>query len=71
MKIRRYQPDEASERWDLYVNTTHRVVARTYTQAQVDRWAPAQVEMKAWSQKLADTNPFVAVEKGRIVALPN
>lgn len=62
MEIRRYFAGEESEIWALYFDTTHRVVAREYTANQVDRWAPSTVDMEAWSQKLARTNPFVAVD---------
>ena len=67
MNIRRYDPREAAELWSLYFNTTHQVVAREYTEDQVNRWAPADLDMCAWTRKLARTNPFVAVENDQIV----
>jgi ribosomal protein S18 acetylase RimI-like enzyme len=67
MHIRRYIPGEEDEIWALYYNTTHRIVAREYTEAQVNRWAPPDVDRTAWARKLARTNPFVATESGRIL----
>jgi GNAT superfamily N-acetyltransferase len=67
VKIRRYKPGEEKEIWDLYYNTTRKVVVNDYTQAQVERWAPENKNMKEWSQRLLVSNPFVAVNSGLIV----
>lgn len=65
--IRRYQPGEEQEIWILYFDTTHQVVAQDYTTEQVDRWAPANADLKAWTQKLARTKPLVAIIEDQIV----
>ena len=67
MEIRRYRPGEEAEIWRLYFDTTHQIVACEYTAEQIERWAPADVDIEAWSRKLARTRPFVAVAENAIV----
>jgi GNAT superfamily N-acetyltransferase len=67
MEIRRYEPGEERELWRLYYNTTHRIVAQKYTLDQVNRWAPSANDEDAWIERLARSNPFVAVLDNRIV----
>lgn len=67
MQIRRYRPGEEAALWALYAETTHAVVAQAYTPAQVERWAPADADTDASAERLARTNPLVAVEGGRAV----
>ena len=67
MLIRRYRPGEGAELWALSFNTTRTIVAQAYTSAQVERWAPANADMEAWAERLARTNPLVAVEGGHIL----
>ena len=67
MLVRRYLPGEESEIWDIYFNTTHEIVAREYTVDQINRWVPRNMDMTWWAERLAQTNPFVAVEDGHIV----
>ena len=67
MEIRRYRLGEEDSLWALYFNTTHHVIAREYTQAQVNSWAPADADMEAWAERLATKNPLVAIEDGQIV----
>ncbi len=67
MTIRRYRPDEAEEIWRLYYDTTHRINGREYTKDQVERWAPGQMDMTEWTERLRQKNPFVADREGVIV----
>ena len=41
MQIRRYRPGEEAAIWAVYFEATRQTVARDYTAAQVQRWAPA------------------------------
>ena len=67
MIVRRYEPGEEEEIWDIYAGTTRKINSRDYTPAQIARWAPDDHDCAAWNEKLARSNPFVAVENGRLV----
>lgn len=67
MDIRRYQPGEEAAIWSVYYGSNRHVVSREYTDEQVKRWAPERPDMQAWTRRLADSNPFVAVVDGTIL----
>jgi putative acetyltransferase len=68
MIIRRYRTGEEEDLWNLYYFTTRLIVARDYTTAQIERWAPYDMDMVEWSSRLSARNPFVADNDGLIVA---
>ena len=51
----------------VYYYSKRNIVALEYTPEQVTRWAPDDRDMESWAEKLARTNPFVAVLENRIV----
>ena len=67
MNIRRYKIGEELAIWEVYYGSTRNIVAREYTDKQVERWAPDDYDMKSWKAKLAKSNPFVAVINDRVV----
>ena len=66
MNVRRYRTGEEDELWRLRSDTTRIVIGKDYTEAQVRRWAPDQIEPD-WSEKIRQKNPFVAEHDGQIV----
>ena len=67
MEIRRYVSGDEAEIVNLYTNTIHQISIRDYTTEQVNRWAPLDPDMAAWTAKLNRIRPFVAVEDDRIL----
>lgn len=67
MNVRRYNPGEEGELWQLYYDTTHIVNGKYYTKEQIERWAPKDKDMDEWKKRIAAKNPFVAVEDGAIL----
>ena len=61
MQIRRYQHSDAEELRQLFFNTIRTVNLRDYSEAQVQAWAPRQVDIAEWCERLAEINPFVCV----------
>lgn len=55
--------------WQVYFSATRESVARDYHPDLIDRWAPLEHDAGEWAARLAQTNPFVAVEDGRIVGM--
>ena len=66
INIRRCRPGEEEALWTLYHDTTHEVNGRDYTPEQLERWAPSQVDMKKWKDRIRARDPFVAERDGEI-----
>ena len=66
MNIRRYKIGEEAEIWQLYFRTTRIINGQDYTKEQIRRWAPDQIEPN-WSERLRQTNPFIAEHEGQII----
>ncbi len=52
--------------WKLRSDTTRIVIGKDYTAAQVQRWAPDEIDLD-WHEKIRRKNPFVVEHDGRIV----
>ena len=48
MKLRAYQSGDLPAILNLFRDTVHTVCARDYTRAQLDAWAPAELDAAAW-----------------------
>jgi putative acetyltransferase len=66
MKIRSYEISDTQEIVQLFYDTVHEVNIRDYTQAQVDAWAPADIDIASWTQSLSNKFTFVAQEGKKI-----
>ena len=53
MKIRRYKEGEEQALWSLLHETAHRVNCKDYSPAQLDAWAPAQIDLATWTERLS------------------
>jgi putative acetyltransferase len=69
MEIRRYQSGEENAIWSVYFAATHESNAKDYHPDLLERWAPRDQDMGQWTQRLARTNPFVAIVGGQIVGM--
>jgi putative acetyltransferase len=66
MKVRSYEIGDTQEIVKLFYHTVHEVNIRDYTQAQVDAWAPADIDIASWTQSLSSKFTFVAEEGEKI-----
>lgn len=67
MEIRTYRSEDRNHLAKLFYNTVHSVNLRDYNQAQLDAWAPRDMDMKRWKLSLLSHYTVVAEEKGEIV----
>ena len=67
MEIRSYHLADLPAIVMLFRETVHRVAARDYSQAELDAWAPAEIDVAAWAERLADNHTRVAAEKNRVL----
>jgi putative acetyltransferase len=67
VSVRRYQPGEERELWNLRFDTIRLVNCRDYTQDQIQAWAPDEADLDKWQSRIETSAPFVAVYEGTIV----
>ena len=65
--IRRYEPGEEASLFDVYFTAIHLVARHDYTAEQVEAWAPRDVDISLWQEKIRRINPFVAELNGELV----
>jgi putative acetyltransferase len=65
--IRRYEPGEETSLFDVYFTAIRLVARHDYTAEQVEAWAPADLDMSLWRDKIRKINPFVAQLNGELV----
>ncbi|MEX1039643.1 MAG: GNAT family N-acetyltransferase [Pirellulaceae bacterium] len=64
--IRRYKPSDLSAVIDIYRRSVHEVACCDYSPEQLAAWAPAKMDMHAWSKRLAEGGVFVADQAGTL-----
>jgi putative acetyltransferase len=67
MKVRTYEINDTPEIVKLFYDTVHEVNIRDYTKAQVDAWAPTDIDIASWTTSLSSKFTFVAEAGDRIV----
>ncbi len=67
MYIRRYSPNDISEIIELFYNTVHTINLRDYSPAEVDAWAPKNIDKVAWDHRLSENFTVVAEQDGTII----
>lgn len=67
MNIRRYKIGEEETLWRLCRDTTLRVNARDYGMELAEKWAPSQIDVGKWAERMRTKNPFVADQDGFIL----
>ncbi|MEG4172602.1 MULTISPECIES: GNAT family N-acetyltransferase [unclassified Microcoleus] len=66
MRVRTYEIGDTQQIVQLFYDTIHEVNIRDYTQAQVDAWAPAEMDIESWTKSLSSKFTFVAEEGDQI-----
>ena len=68
MRVRKFINGDEHELWELFYNTVHAINIYDYNQAQVDSWAPADLDVNIEIKKFRKINPFVVIKNEKIVA---
>ncbi|MEG4572107.1 GNAT family N-acetyltransferase [Microcoleus sp. N3A4] len=66
MRVRTYEIGDTQQIVKLFYDTVHEVNIRHYTKAQVDAWAPADIDLESWTKSLSSKITFVAEEGDKI-----
>ncbi len=67
MKLRPYHPDDLPALVRLFHDTVHNVALGSYSQTQIDAWAPAEPDLDRWRQKLQSEEVLVAELGDKII----
>lgn len=65
--VRRYEPQDAAATREVFFAAVRHTALSHYTLAQVQAWAPAEVDLDRWSFRRATPRTVVAVDAGDIV----
>lgn len=66
MQVRTYEIGDTQQIVKLFYDTVHEVNIRDYTKAQVDAWAPAEIDLAGWTKSLSSKFTFVAEDGDKI-----
>ena len=67
IKLREYRPDDCGEVYSLFCNTIHSINTADYTPVQLDAWAPKDVDLHAWNQRLLRNDYAVVAELNGVI----
>lgn len=67
MRVRTYQISDTQAIMQLFYDTVHQVNCRDYTQEQVEAWAPANMDIDVWMQRLSNRFTYVAEDGNQII----
>ncbi len=60
MHIRRFQPGEEPALFEIYYSAIHLIAKNDYSEAQLNAWAPLDLDRTLWTHRINSINPFVA-----------
>jgi hypothetical protein len=64
--VRLYKPDDCKEIVELFYDTVHTVNFKDYSSAQLDLWAPKEIDMDMWDKSLSNSHTVV-VESNSVI----
>ncbi|KGO14752.1 GNAT family N-acetyltransferase [Clostridium botulinum] len=67
MNIRMYQSEDCREIVELFYNTVHSINSRDYNNAQLDVWAPKEIDIDSWDKSFSQHYSIVAEENDVII----
>jgi putative acetyltransferase len=67
MLIRRFLPGDEPALLRVFQSAIRLVASRDYSRAQIEAWAPADVDPEGWARKMRSIAPFVAEDHGVII----
>ena len=67
MKLRKYHPDDCKSVYELFYNTIHSVNAADYNVAQLNAWAPKDMDLEQWNKRLRRNDYAVVAEKDGVI----
>lgn len=69
--VRRYKQQDCKEIVKLFYDTVHTINSKDYSSAQLDAWAPEEINVDMWNKSLSSTYTVVTEINGSIVGFGN
>lgn len=60
MRIRRFRLGDEPALFQVFHSAIHLIAARDYTPAQIEAWAPADLDQGIWRDRMRGIRPFIA-----------
>ena len=67
MNVRMYRSEDCKEIVELFYNTVHSVNAKDYNKAQLDAWAPKDINISKWDKSLLEHYSIVIEDNSIII----
>uniref|UniRef100_UPI0035AE8577 GNAT family N-acetyltransferase n=1 Tax=Hylemonella sp. TaxID=2066020 RepID=UPI0035AE8577 len=67
MEIRRFRFGDEVTLFGVFFTAVHEVAARDYSPEQIDAWAPVDLDLEEWIDRIRRNRPFVAELDDEIV----
>lgn len=67
MNIRMYSSEDCKEIVELFYNTVHSVNSKDYNEAQLDAWAPKDINISKWDKSLLEHYSIVIEDNSVII----
>lgn len=64
LSVRRFAPGDEADLLRIFQSAVHLVASAQYSAEQVDAWAPADMDLEAWTARVSALRPFVATLDG-------
>jgi putative acetyltransferase len=68
MHVRKFRVGDEAALFRIYYSAIHQVASRDYSRAQVEAWAPADLDRSLWETRMRGINPFVIEADGLLIA---
>lgn len=66
-RIRRYNPGEEAALFNVYYSAVHLLANREYSPEQIQAWAPSDLDVILWKERIRSIKPYVAELNGELV----
>jgi putative acetyltransferase len=67
MIIRPYRIGEEAELYQVFYSSIRENAKSSYTEDQLSAWAPDQIDMNRWRDRMKSINPYVVTENNKIL----
>lgn len=68
IEIREFRRGDEVTLYDIFYSAVHDIASDDYTPEQVNAWAPADMDVDAWQDRVRKNRPFLALRNGAVVA---
>jgi putative acetyltransferase len=71
IELRRGHPEDALKVARLFRDTVRTINSKDYSAAQIDAWAPYEVDLDRWRQVIEGSHFLIAISGGMVVGFAN